>query len=227
MSVVPRDLVAKIQFYEDHESPWSTNATAIGTTAAEITALTTKITAARAAYDAQQAKKNAAKDATLTLKLAVAAMANAGADVIKKIRAKAATDGDGVYALASIPAPATPSPVGPPGVATNFTVELIQGGALKLKWKCANPAGTVGTIYQIARRTGASGDFAFVGATGSKSFLDGTVPSGVASVTYRITAQRSTIAGDPALFVVDFGVSGGGEMTASVSEESFAPKLAA
>lgn len=226
MSVVPKEIVARIQFYEDHESPWLINATGIGTTAAEITALTTKISAARAAYDAQQAAKNAAKDATLALRLAVAAMSNAGSDVIKKIRAKAATDGDNVYVLASIPAPAAPSPVPPPGTPSDFVVTLNPVGSLKLRWKCANPAGSVGTVYQLARRIGASGAFTAVGVSGTRSFEDATVPAGSASVTYQITAVRSTSVGVAAQFTVNFGIGGGGEMTASVVE-AFAPKLAA
>src|SRR5689334_3796315 len=159
MSVVPSETVAKIQFFEDHNTPWSTNAVAIGTTTTEVTALATKTAAARAAYDAQQAAQNAAKDATLNLRLAVEAMALAGANIIKKVRAKAGTDGAGVYALASLPAPATPSPVPAPGTPTDFTATLNPDGSLKLRWKCVNPAGGKGTIYQVSRRTGSTGAF--------------------------------------------------------------------
>jgi hypothetical protein len=228
MSVVPKEVVAKIQFFEDHESPWTTNATAIGLTAGEVTALSTKTAAARAAYDAQQAAKNAAKDATLTLRLAVTAMADAGSDAIKKIRAKAATDGSGVYALASIPAPATPSPVPPPGTPTDFNVTLNPDGSLKLRWKCANPSGSQGTMYQVSRRIGASGPFVAVGGSGTRSFDDVTVPAGTASVTYQVQAVRSTAVGVAAQFIVNFGISGGGEMTAMVVQGGQSgPKLAA
>ena len=225
MSIVPKEIVARIQWYEDRETPWSTSATQIGLTSAEVTALTAKTAAARAAFDAQQAAKNAAKNATLTLKLAVAAMTDAGSDAIKKIRAKAATDGNSVYALASIPVPATPSPVPPPGTPGDFVATLNPDGSLKLRWKCVNPAGSVGTMYQVSRRTGSSGPFAAVGGSGVKSFVDSTLPSAVASVTYQIQAVRSTATGVAAQFVVNFGVGGGGEMTASVVTSS--PKLAA
>ena len=53
-----------------------------------------------------------------------------------------------------------------------------------------------------------------------------TLPSAVASVTYQIQAVRSTSTGVAAQFVVNFGVGGGGEMTAMVVQ-SGAPKLAA
>lgn len=225
MSVVPRNTVPMIQFYEDHNTPWSTNATAIGTTTTEVTALATKTTAARAAYDAQQAALIAARNATLTLHLALKAMDVAGSNIIKKVRAKAGTDGYTVYVLASIPAPATPSPVPAPGTPTDFTTTLNPDGSLKLNWKCPNPPGAVGTVYQIARRDGASGDFIAVGGSGKRSFIDETLPAGVASVTYQITAVRSSAIGVAAQFIVNFGtVPGSGEMTASVE---MTPKLAA
>lgn len=224
MSVVPRDLVSKIQFYEDHDPVWSSHATQIGTTSTEVAGLATKTAAARAAYAAQQVAQNAAKDATLTLKLAVDAMAITGSDIIKKIRAKAATDGDGVYALASLPAPASPTPVGAPGTPSNFKALLNPDGSLKLSWKCVNPPGATGTIYSLARRVGATGAFVAIAVTGTKSYTDATLPAGVANVTYQITAARSTATGTAAQFVVNFGTTAGGEMTASVAS---APRLAA
>jgi hypothetical protein len=61
------------------------------TTTAAVTDLATKTTAARAAYNAQQAAQNAAKAATIDFNLAVDAMTTRGADIIKQIKAKAAT----------------------------------------------------------------------------------------------------------------------------------------
>ena len=110
---------------------------------------------------------------------------------------------------------------------TDFKVSLSQGGALTLKWKCPNPAGSAGTIYQVARRLGATGSFTFIGGSGTRKFIDQTLPTGSSSITYRIVAVRSTAQGPEALFTVNFGVSaGGGERIASIAEVS-APKLAA
>ena len=109
-------------------------------------------------------------------------------------------------------------------------VTLNPDGSLVLKWACANPVGSSGTIYQVYRRTGAAGAFAPVGASGKKEFVDATVPAGVASVTYRIQAIRSTQAGTANDFTVNFGVGGGGEMTATLAAEQggpSAPKIAA
>src|SRR5688500_8995926 len=109
MSVVPDKKVEKIQFYENHIAPWTTNAVAIGTSTTALTDLDTRPDAARAALAAQQSAQAAAKAATVTLQLAIDAMAAAGAAIIKQVRARAATAGDNVYALAQLPVPATPS----------------------------------------------------------------------------------------------------------------------
>jgi len=136
-----------------------------------------------------------------------------------------ATDGDNVYFLAQIPPPATPSPVPAPGTPSDFAATLNPDGSLGLKWKCANPPRSTGTIYQISRRTGAAGAFVSVGGSGARTFVDAGVPSGVASVTYQIVAVRSTAIGVAAQFTVNFGTDTGGTTTASVVES--APKLAA
>jgi hypothetical protein len=227
MAVVPNTSNGKIEFFDSKtgaSGPWSLNSVAIGTTAGAVTGLATKVSTAKTKLAAAVSAKEASKNATAEFNAAVRDMAGAGADIIKQIRAKAATDGDGVYFLAQIPAPATPSPVPPPGKPTDFTVALSEGGGLTLKWKCPNPPGAQGPVYQVSRRTGATGDFALVGATGTRQFVDDTVPAGVASVTYRVVAIRTTAQGPEALLTVCFGVTGAGEATASVVQ---APKLAA
>lgn len=224
MSTVPTKLVDKIQFYEQKNTPWAAHAVAIGTTTTEVTALNTKTVAARAALSAQAAAQSAAKAATVTLHAAVDAMDSAGMDIILKIKAKAAIDGDSVYALAEIPPPAVPGPVAAPGTPTDFKVQIQQDGSLILTWKCENPTNAVGTIYQVSRRIGATGDFVILGATGSRKFIDDSLPINSAPITYRIMAVRSTVAGSPAQFTVSFGTGGDGVMMASVIQ---APRMAA
>ena len=218
MSVMPPAKVARIEFCENHVAPWTTNAVAIGTTAPAVTDLESKTLAARNAFNAQQAAQQAAKAATNDFNLAVQAMTDAAADIIKQIKTKAAISGNGVYSLAEIPAPATPTPRPPPGPITDFIVTLDGNGALNLKWKCINPPGASGTIYQVWRRIGASGDFVYLGGSGSKTLVDDTLPAGSASVTYQIQGVRSTTTGPWSQFNVNFGVSGAGVMTASVVE---------
>jgi hypothetical protein len=231
MSLVPDSRLGKIQFYEAHIGPWSTNATSIGLEDEATSALASLITAARSAYDAAEAARLAAKAATVNFYDKVRAMHSgpgAGADMIETIRNFARTTNNAnVYVLAQIPPPATPGTTPPPGTPFDFRVELLQNGALVLKWKCNNPSGTMGTIYEVKRAIGAGGStLNFVGASGIKSFIDETLPTGGAPVTYQITAVRSTSRGNPAQFLVNFGMAGQSITVASISDTD-AVKIAA
>lgn len=156
-------------------------------------------------------------------------MTRAASDILKQVKTKAAISGPAVYALAEIPAPATPGPVPAPGQPTGFAAALGADGTVTITWKCANPPGSTGTIYQVWRRIGAAGEFSYAGGTGAKKFVDATIPAGSTGVTYQIQAVRSTAVGPWAQFNVNFGVGTGGTVTASVVETPPAPaaKLAA
>ncbi|MCC6230715.1 MAG: hypothetical protein IT432_16005 [Phycisphaerales bacterium] len=236
MGTVPDTRLGKIEFYEAHTlsgGPWATNAAAIGVTAASVSALESLTKAARSAFNAAEAARQAAKAATQAYHDAVRAMHSnpgAGQDMIDTINNKArTTNSPGVYTLAQIPPPATPGTNPPPGTPLDFTVGLLQNGALELKWKCNNPSGTQGTVYEVKRRdgSGTGGAFGYVGSTGVKTFTDETVVSGTASVTYQVTAIRSTQRGNPGQFTVSFGVGGPGLTIASVTEGSGVMKMAA
>jgi hypothetical protein len=226
MPIVPKKPAERVAFYASKITGWTTNAVAVGTTSAAVTDLGTKVTSAQAKIAAALAAKELAKNAVADADLAVKDMAHAGAAIIQQIKAKAAVSGLSIYVLAQIPAPATPTPVPPPGTPVNFKAALNPDGSLKLTWKCPNPPGAPGTIYQVARRIGASGAFLPLTSVGTRSLTDDTVPAGTASVTYRITAVRSTSIGLAAEFTVNFGTGVTGEMVASVVSAS-APKLAA
>ncbi len=234
MGVVPDSRLGKIEFYEAHIAPWTTNAAAVGLTPASVTALGTLTTQARAAFNAAEAARQAAKAATQNFYDKVRAMHSgpgAGQDMIDTIRVYAETKNDpNVYNLAQIPPPATPGVTPPPGTPFEFTVGLLQNGALELKWKCNNPSGTQGTIYEVKRAIGGGAggpQFVFVGATGVKLFTDDTLPNGSAPVTYQITAVRSTQRGKPAQFTVNFGIGGGGGFAITSVTEGGPVKLAA
>lgn len=223
MPVVPNDRLGKIEFYEAHLSPWAASAAAIGLTPAQVTALTAKVTGARKAYNDHLAAQEAARAATQAFYDSVRTMhssAGAGADMIATIKTYAqTTNNPNVYVLAQIPPPAAPGATPPPGTPFDFTVGLLQDGSLELKWKCSNPSGTVGTIYEVKRQIG-SGPMQFVGATGVKTFTDDSLPSNASPCTYQVTAVRSTARGNPAQFTVHFGMGGGGLTIASISNES-------
>lgn len=227
MSVVPSDKAAKVNFYQIHVPVWQAAAATLGLALPELTSLETKTTTAVDALAAQQNKQEQARGAIADCNNAIDDMALLGAAIIKKIKGKAATDGEHIYTVAQIPAPAKPQPLPAPGTPTHFRLELLQDGSIILRWKCANPTGGEGVIYQVARKaTGSAGEFVNIGATGKREFIDSTLPRSLATtgVTYQIIAVRSTQRGNPAEFNVNFGVGSGGAMMASVVES---PKLAA
>lgn len=183
-----------------------------------MTVFTAKVTAARAAFNAAEAARSTSKAATTAFYERVALMQDQGSDLLRTIRNYAITKNDpNVYVLAQIPPPATPGTTPPPGTPFDFRVVLEPTGSLAIGWKCNNPAGVSGTIYEVKRKigTGAGAAAVYVGATGVRTFTDATVPSSAAAsgVTYQITGVRSTSRGVTGQFVVNFGVPGGGGLT--------------
>jgi hypothetical protein len=167
MPVVPEKRLEKVQFYENHIAPFTTNATAIGLTTAQCTELQTKTQAARDLYTDQQAKLQAAKTATEAFYNSVDTLATFGAGLIDAIRSKAKTTGNlDVFTLAEIPAPPTPTPVGAPGRPSDFEVVLQPDGTLELSWKCSNPTGCNNVIYQVYRKVDSTGAYEYIGGTG-------------------------------------------------------------
>ena len=91
----------------------------------------------------------------------------------------------------------------------------MDGGALQINWKCTNPPGTNGVVYEVRRRLGL-GEYTFIGAVGTKKFIDNTLPIGSSNVSYQVTGTRGNLRGVSSSFNVTFGVGGGGLTIASV-----------
>lgn len=210
MRVVPENVVDKVQFFETRLDGWAANAEAIGTTPAIVEDVAMKAAAAREAYRQQQMAQEAARCATATFQIALAALSTAGSAVIAQVRARAQSTGDGgVYALASLPAPSRGSTVAPPGTPTNFSFAIDANGAVMLAWECPNPRNAVGTMYHVRRQLGGSASgmpFEHLGTVGGKRFTDAMLPSGTGNATYEVQAVRSTAEGLPARFSVTLGV---------------------
>lgn len=191
----------KIEFYEAHLAPWNTNAAAIGLNPAMITQITTDTNAARAAYNAAIAARNASKAATQAYYDAVGVMAEYGSSLISTIRAKAENTADPtVYTKAQIPPPAPPTPAGPPTDATNLRATVQNDGSVLLQWD-----GTVrnGQFFSVRRQLGGSTAWANLGSVRVKSFVDSTLPAGSAAAVYQVFAHRGsqTSAGSEPLIV--------------------------
>lgn len=224
MGIVPDSKQGKVTFFRSKIAPWTSAATAIGTTPEAVTALDALVTTAEEKLAAQTSAEGAYRAAVEEAKQAIEAMATAGAGIISAIRTKGRTD-SGVWALAQIPAPATPSPVGSPGTPYKLKVELNPNGSVGMTFKCDNPRGCDGVIYQVYRKLQPGDAYQYVGGTGSRKFVDTSVPAGVPSVMYAIQGTRSTAIGTEAEFVVNFGVGAGG--TAIVTPVAKATKQAA
>jgi hypothetical protein len=212
MSVIPDRDADCIQFFEQRADAWLEHAPDIGLTADSANQVKADTTAARDAYTAALAAREASKVATMALSEAMRALRTDGGNAVKTIRAYAQTTGiEKVYQNAMIPPPAEPRRNTPPARPTDLRASLdASSGALRITWKCAQPE--PGTSYAITRRTGGAGAFAFVGvATGRKSFVDPTIPAGATRVEYKVTGQRGTVTGPAsAVLSVQFGAQGGG-----------------
>ena len=128
--------------------------------------------------------------------------------MIQMIKTYAQSTGDpSVYIGASIPLPTKPGRPGSaavPGMPYRFQTNLSQVGEIELTWKCDNPDGTVGTIYQVKRKLD-DGPSVLVGTVGDKKFLDRSIPPGTKHCTYGVTALRSTGKGAAAFHTIQFG----------------------
>lgn len=216
MPRVPKKLEEFLTFAGTHSNVWDVNHAALGISAGAATAYKTQVGVNQTYYTTQVNAQEVAKGATLKQQETTKVTRQMTADLIRTIELFAANSADpaAVFALAQIPAPATPSPAAPPGTPTDFKVALDDDGAVILSWKCPNPAGTSGTIYEVRRKPAGTQAWMFIGATGVRKFVDDTILSGSSPVTYQVTAVRSTQRGQPASYNVTFGIDGGGGLTA-------------
>lgn len=211
-SILPTRVQDLLDFCDQHGTVWNGAPTAIGLTAAQVTAFKALSGSARSNFNAQLAAQEAAKAATTTSQATIKSLRTSAGELLKFIKAYALTQSNPatVYAAAQIPPPAIPTPAAPPGTPTAIKAALNTDGGLTLSWKCDNPnPGNV--IYNVRRKDGDGATFDFVGATGTRKFIDDTVPSGVASVQYMIQAQRGQNVGTASnALTVFFGVGGPG-----------------
>lgn len=194
MPTVPTELNARIMFFEQRIAAWTAAPTTIGLTAAQCTALSAAILAARKSYNDAMAARITAKNMTIAQTSALRTMSNLGADDIRFIRAFAESQPtqaamDAVFAAASIEPPAPPVPAGPPKAPANVTADPNADGTVTVKWvgSTANQ-----TFFTIWRRVGNSTTWAQLASVATKSFIDTTVPAGTPSVTYFVRAQRNS-----------------------------------
>lgn len=222
MATIPTRKAEQLAFFESHWPVWTNSPASLGLSAPAVAAFKTLTQTARASFDAAETARNAAKSATLTQDSDLDEAFNSCSDLIRIIRAYAESQANPntVYAAADIPAPATPQPTLPPGTCKTYSATILDGGSLQINWKCTNPPGTSGVVYEVRRRI-AMGEYVFIGAVGTKKFIDNTLPAGSSTVTYQVTGTRGNQRGVSSSFNVTFGV-GGGFATVTVSNVKLA-----
>jgi hypothetical protein len=238
MSTQPDKKLEQIIFAEQHIKPWEVNGARIGVSTPDLTDIREKTSAARTAYDAALAARQASKAATVAADNALRAMRGVVAEAIKSIRLTAEATGDpDVYALAEIDPPAPRTPALPPTKPVNVSFTIEPTGALTLSWSnaAATPgfdASTQNVIYTVRRRVGSSGAFNIIGAVpaarsgrrGLTSFTDDTLSRTMAGaaggVQYVIVPQRGTLAGPMSeVYSVTLGLGVDGAMRVSASAQ--------
>ncbi len=87
---------------------------------------------------------------------------------------------------------------------------------------------STGQDGNVNRRIG-DGPFQYVGCTGERKFVDGTVPAGASALIYQVQGMRSTAVGPIGSHIVNFGTTraGGVVMPAMVVASPRAARVAA
>lgn len=205
-NVLPNSREQTIQWFADRIDTWAAKAASIGLTVPQITALATMLAAAEGSQSTAIAARIASKDATVNFHTDTDTLKSYGADLIKVIKAFAESTGDpSVYAAASVPPPAPPTPAGAPVQPTELTATLLPGGSLRLGWK-----GTVSqsAYFSIFRKAEGEAVFTLLDSTDEKFFDDDAIPVGANSLVYYIEARRDEFRVDSNHFLISFGATG-------------------
>lgn len=212
MAVLPKTRRAQIEWFESRVGAWSDDPGAIGLTEGQVAELAANVAAARAKYEQAERARNASRSATVGYHAAADTLVQGGRDLVATIKAFAeASDDREVYARAEIPPPADRSPLPAPGTPHDLRITLETTGRISLVWKADDAAASSGAYFIVQRRLDDEPGFAILGATGTKSFRDETVPLGTRRATYMVQPFRGSKAGRPSVQVtVQFGVEGVG-----------------
>jgi hypothetical protein len=203
MAIVPRTNEEFLTFLNDRTDLWSVNAVLLGIRPSNAASWVALVNEATAAFASASRAMNAARAAFDAQNRAFAAARQATAGLIGDIRATAdrAADPGLIYQTANLPAPRTPSARPAPSAPTDMRAAInATDGTLTLRWKAR---GNTAVIYRIERATisidGRLGPAQEVGLAGGKSFVDETIPLGIAGVMYSIRGQRGQSIGPPSV----------------------------
>lgn len=192
-ATVPSGDRASLEFTEARAQVWSDNAALLGIGDARAAELVASSDAAAEALRLRVEAVRAAEAATLAWHAAAARNRALAQELVRTIRytATSGDDPDAVYAAARIDPPSGRRELPEPGVPQGLELILDSQGRAVLRFEGCRHGGTV---WAIQRRTtsvgGHQGDWEHVATVIRREFVDGTTPAGVASVGYRVRAQR-------------------------------------
>jgi hypothetical protein len=225
MSIVPRKNEDFLTFLNDRTEIWSDSSTVLGISPSNAASWVTLVTNANAAFANASKAKNASKAAVDAQNDAFRLAREATAGLIRDIRntADRASNPGLIYQTANIPAPNPASPRPAPTQPTDLRATInATDGTLTLRWKARDNSGAV---YRVSRATisdtGELGPSQEVGIAGKKSFIDETVPVGVAGVVYTVRGQRGQSIGAPSVtLTVRFSTGARGALRIASQERS-------
>ncbi len=209
MSTVPTQPDQAVSWCLEHVEPWTEHALTLKLDPAAVAEFDTLTDAAQAARQALVSARLAYKNALADSRTAVKAMrTSAGANVTTiRATAKNSATPQAIYSLALVPAPADPAPRPAPGKPAEFRADLLEGGGIRMRFKCPNPPRTGPVTYRVERRIGTQAPLVFFMNAKERTFDDETIPAGTAEATYAVTAQTSTRDGNTGYFSVRFGAN--------------------
>ena len=206
-NTLPGTIAGRIEFFTQRLPAWAADPAAIGLTAAQVAELQTTLTLAGNAYNTVLATRQLAKNQTATQNAAMENLLDLGSGMIAAIKAFAdlSDNPTAVFQTAEIDPPeGRAGPLPPPEAATDLTTELLNSGAVRVRWK-----GTVanGTFYDVYRELEGESGFTLIGSSATRRFDDVTVPAGTTRAMYYTVTRRDALAsGESEPTLIRFGV---------------------
>lgn len=210
MSELPQSRQGRLEYFEARASLWLGNATNIGITSTQASALKAAAGVNRSDFDSMQIARDAAKAATNTFYTTNNTLVNLGRDLIRTIKAYAETTNNPmVYSLSNIDPPAPPEPVPAPLTPTDFTGYVTPDGVVTLSWKATPSGPTSGVFFIVERKRAGSTEYSILTATMEKACMDPSAHVEQSQIQYRVKAVRGETESDWTT-PVSFNFAGGG-----------------
>lgn len=192
--VIPDSKQDVLNWGTSHAPIFTLNALGIGLTAPEAAVFAAAVTAAGTAWTDAIAAREVAKAKTVLSDAAFATLFDKASITVSIIKAFADKNVNppAIYALAQIPMPAERQPSGAPPAPQNVSCQIDNLGRVDVRWTGST---RYATFFNVWRKLQGQSMWTQVGATGSKSFVDATVPEETVSAMYYVQAQRGDTTG--------------------------------